>query len=123
VGGEVAGQGFPQPGILLRIRRAPSGLGPAGRLAVQHRGEHLPAGDPKMLLATEDSLICASSSSFSTRCFSAVRSRIRLRRCGQVAPAPDRLGVDQGRPAHAPLATLASQTGPACRSWAGRAHS
>jgi hypothetical protein len=35
---------------------------------------------PKMLLATEVSLICASSSSFSTRCFSAVRSRIRLRR-------------------------------------------
>jgi hypothetical protein len=35
---------------------------------------------PKMSLITADSLIWVSSSSFSTRCFSRVRSWIRVRR-------------------------------------------
>ena len=35
---------------------------------------------PKMSLITEDSLIWASSSSFSARCFSRVRSWVKVRR-------------------------------------------
>ena len=64
-----------------------------------------------MLPATEVSLICASSSSFSARCFSAVRSRMRLRR-QRVRSRSSRMGpgwTSDGR--HMPRsATLASQT-------------
>jgi hypothetical protein len=49
-------------------------------LSCDHRLEHLAARHPKMSLATLDSLIWASSRSFSTRCCSRVRSRISVRR-------------------------------------------
>jgi hypothetical protein len=46
----------------------------------QSANEHLPPGAPKMSDTTEDSLIWASSRSFSTRFFSAVRTTTRLAR-------------------------------------------
>src|SRR6266511_3119807 len=49
-------------------------------LASDERLEHLASRHPKMSLITLESLIWASSRSCSTRCFSRVRSRVRLRR-------------------------------------------
>jgi hypothetical protein len=44
------------------------------------RAEHVPAETPWMSEITDDSFRCPSSSSFSTRCFSAVRAWVRCRR-------------------------------------------
>jgi hypothetical protein len=49
-------------------------------LAGDQRGQHGPAGDPKMPLATTLGLTWASSSSFSTRFFSAVLAATRSAR-------------------------------------------
>ena len=49
-------------------------------LARKQRGQHRPAETPKMSEATTLSLMWASSSSFSTRCFSAVRTPTRSAR-------------------------------------------
>ena len=56
---------------------------------------------------TDVSLICASSRSFSSRCFSRVWSRTSAAPvAGEVPQPPDRLGVHQAGPAHAPLGDL-----------------
>ena len=79
--GEMAGEGLLQRGDLA----AQAGACQSARV----RGSRCPAisaaiiarpDTPNMSLTTTDSLICASSSSFSARCFSAVRSAIRSTR-------------------------------------------
>jgi hypothetical protein len=49
-----------------------------------------------MSVITEDSLTCASSSSFSTRCISRVRSRISDRRYAEVRVMPSGRVDDRG---------------------------
>ena len=67
---------------------------------------------PKMSEATTDSLICASSSSFSTRFFSAVRSETRDARY-RVRSRNRRIGGrgDEAGPDHLPLGDLAQPDG------------
>ena len=58
--------------------------------------------------ATTETLIWASSSSFSTRCFPAVRAPIRSTRLpGQIPQYPDRLRWHEAWPQHLPLGHLA----------------
>jgi hypothetical protein len=79
--GEVAGEGLLQQAALGaqagagQLRQRLGSRSPAIRAASMSRPE-----TPKLSEATTDSLIWASSSSFSTRCFSAVRTPTRSAR-------------------------------------------
>src|SRR6266542_554770 len=67
--------------ILARSRRRASWASTLGSRCPATSASSIARPDaPKMSVATELSLICASSSSFSTRCISRVRSRISDRR-------------------------------------------
>ena len=97
-------------GILARIRvRASCGQHRRVAFPGDQRGQHLPPGHPEdVRRPPTDSLIWASSSSFSTRFFSAVRTTTRSTRY-RVRSRSSRIGArrHETRAQHLPLGDLA----------------